>query len=266
MFTMKTSKKVKNYLLNIFAFAVFAAALYLTRMHSYILFHTVSEFLSSLIALSIFIFAWNSRNIIKNNYFLFISIALLFVGIIDLIHTLAYKGMNIFEGFDSNLPTQLWIAGRYMLAISFLIGPMFLKQKFSQVMVFLIYAGITLLLLLSIFSWRIFPESYIEGWGLTSFKIYSEYFISGILLLAVANLNRFKNYFDKNLHKYLVASLYITVLAELSFTFYNDVYDIFNMTGHILKLVAYYLFYRAIIQIGLTQPYNLLFLEIEKVE
>jgi hypothetical protein len=38
--------------------------------------------------------------------------AYLSVSFLDLIHTLAYKGMGVFPGFDANLPTQLWIAAR----------------------------------------------------------------------------------------------------------------------------------------------------------
>jgi hypothetical protein len=39
--------------------------------------------------------------VMENNYLLFIGIAYLFVGCIDFIHTLAYKGMGVFRGFDA---------------------------------------------------------------------------------------------------------------------------------------------------------------------
>jgi hypothetical protein len=64
------------------------------------------------IAFSIFVLLWNSRPLLENNYFLWMAIAFLFVGVIDLIHMLASKGMGIFQKYDANLTTQLWIAGR----------------------------------------------------------------------------------------------------------------------------------------------------------
>ena len=51
-----------------------------------------------------------------------LGVSFLFVGIIDLIHTLAYSGMGIFVGYSSNLPTQLWISARYIQALSFLFA------------------------------------------------------------------------------------------------------------------------------------------------
>jgi len=48
------------------------------------------------IAWGIFVVIWNSRRFIDNTYLLFIEIAYLFVAFIDLIHTLAYKGIIIF--------------------------------------------------------------------------------------------------------------------------------------------------------------------------
>jgi len=76
--------------------AIFVFLTYLTSFYNYLLFHTIAEIFSILIAFAIFIIAWNSREYLDNNYLLFIGIAYLFVGGIDLVHTLAYKGMFIF--------------------------------------------------------------------------------------------------------------------------------------------------------------------------
>ena len=81
--------------------------LYLTSLYNYLLFHSLVEIFSIFIACSIFLVAWNSRRFMDNNYLLFLGIAYLFVGGVDLIHTLAYRGMGIFTGYEANLPTQL---------------------------------------------------------------------------------------------------------------------------------------------------------------
>jgi hypothetical protein len=102
--------------------------LYVTSLYSYLLFHSLAEIFSVIIAVGVFAIAWNSRRFLENNYLLFLGVAFLFVGLIDLLHTLAYKGMGVFPGFGANLPTQLWIAARYRRAFpccwprSFCIG------------------------------------------------------------------------------------------------------------------------------------------------
>src|SRR5512137_1500118 len=91
---------------------------FLTSLYSYILFHSLTEIFSIVIGCSIFILAWNSRRRLDNDFLLFLGIAYLFVSGLDLIHTLAYKGMGVFPGYDTNLSTQLWIVARYIQALS----------------------------------------------------------------------------------------------------------------------------------------------------
>jgi hypothetical protein len=43
-----------------------------------------------------------------------------------------------------------------------------------------------------------------------------------------------------------------------------DVYGLFNLIGHFLKVISFYLVYRAIIQTGLNKPYDLVFRELKK--
>jgi hypothetical protein len=82
--------------------------LYLSSLYRYLLFHSIAELFSIIIATTIFLIAWNARRFLDNNYFIYIGVAYLFVAGLDLIHTLAYKGTGIFLGYDANLPTQLW--------------------------------------------------------------------------------------------------------------------------------------------------------------
>ena len=238
--------------------------LYLAKSYSYLFFHVTVELFSILVALAVYMLMWNARVFLKNYYFLFMGIGFAFVGAIGFFHMLAYKGMPVFIGFDANLPTQLWIAQRYLLTLILLIAPIFFKRKFNATFVFAVFFSITLFILSSIFYWKIFPTSYVEGVGLTQFKIVSEIIIIFLFILAAVNLTRFKKGLDRITYTLLIFSIILNVISELCFALYVGVFDFFNMTGHIVMLFSYYLVYRAIIQIGLTQPYNLLFLELEQ--
>jgi len=239
--------------------------LYLTSRYSYLLFHALAETFSIVIGCSIFILAWNSRQRLDNNYLLFLGIAYLFVSGLDLMHTLAYKGMGVFPGYDANLPTQLWIAARYVQSLSLLIAPVFLRRKMNATFVFILYTAVTIAVLAAIFA-NAFPTSYIEGVGLTPFKIISEYIISLILLGAIAFLLYHRTAFDGKVVQWLVASLALTVIAELAFTFYVSVYGLGNLVGHLLKLIAFYLIYIAIVEMGLEKPHRLLFRNLKRNE
>jgi PAS domain S-box-containing protein len=240
--------------------------IYLTSLHSYLLFHSLAEIFSVVIACGIFMIGWNTQGFVQNHYLLFIGIAYLYVGGVDLLHTLSYKGMGVFEGHGANLPTQLWIAGRYMEAISLLFAPFFLRRMLPPYRTLLAFGFATGLLLASIFYWKIFPDCFIEGVGLTPFKIYSEYVICLILLASIGILATRSKEFNRKVLILIIASMVTTIAQELAFTTYLSVYGPSNMIGHLLKIVSFYLVYKAIIETGLVTPCNLLFRELQKSE
>ena len=137
---------------------VIIAGLYLASLYNYLLFHSLSEIFSIFVACGIFVVAWNSRRFMDNNYLLFLGIAYLFIGGLDLVHTLAYKGMGIFSGYDANLPTQLWISARYIESMSLLIAPLFIHRKLNTRVVFVSYALLASLMLASLFLLEHFPR------------------------------------------------------------------------------------------------------------
>jgi diguanylate cyclase (GGDEF)-like protein len=239
--------------------------LFLTSLYSYILFHSLAEIFSIVIGCSFFILAWNSRHRLDNDYLLFLGIAYLFVSGLDLIHTLAYKGMGVFLNYDANLPTQLWIAARYVQALSLLFSPVFLRRKLNVYLMFPGYAAATSVLLWAIFA-GVFPACFVEGVGLTPFKKISEYIISLILLASAAVLLQKREAFDRNVLTWLIASLALTIGAELAFTLYISVYGFSNLIGHFFKIVAFYLVYKAITEMGLEKPHLLLFRNLKESE
>jgi len=240
--------------------------LHLTSLHSYLLFHSIVEMFSIVVACGIFMLAWNARRFLENTYLLFLGIAYLFVGGLDLIHTLAYTGMGVFEGYGTNLPTQLWIATRYVESLSLLIAPLLLARRLKMNIVFLGYVSVTSLLLVSIFYWNLFPACFIEGIGLTPFKKISEYTISLILLASIAMLLKKGRDLDISVLRLLIASIVLTIVSELAFTLYVHAYGLFNMIGHYLKIISFYLIYKAIIETGLVKPYDFLFKDLKQSE
>ena len=248
--------------------AVSLGALYFLSRQNYLLFHSIVEIFSIVIGFAIFAIAWNNRRIIDNNYFVFIGLAFLFVAGLDVFHALAYKGMGVFPSFDgSNLATQLWIATRYVLGFSFLIPLLFTQRKIKPSIIIAGYSVVSALVLASIFVWQNFPAAYDSGTSsLTVFKIGSEYGISIIILAAIGLLIKKRREFSPDIYKFLLAAMALAVATEMSFTIYTDVYGIANMVGHLLNVVSFYFIYRALVETGLTKPYELLFRNLKQSE
>ncbi|MGA1874608.1 MAG: MASE3 domain-containing protein [bacterium] len=232
------------------------------------LFHSLAEIFSIIVASGIFIVAWNSRQYHDSNYFLFLGVAYLFIACLDLVHTLAYPGIGIFEGYDLNLSIQLRIASRYVESISLLIAPLIAKRKLIINHVLLVYATIVSLLLGSIFYWHTFPTCFINrGEGeLTLFNTVSKAVICLIFLSSIGCLVQKRHEFDPGVLNLLIASIVVSLGAELAFTTSAHTDDLLSLVGHSLQTTSFYLIYKAIIETGLMQPYNLLFRNLKQRE
>jgi hypothetical protein len=264
--------KVANYLphriqriINAAIITAVLIGLYFTSRVNYLLFHSLAEIFSIVVACALFMIAWNSRQYIKNPYLLFIGIAYLFIGSVDLLHTLSYKGMPIFTDYDY-YANQLWIGARYMESITLLLAFAFLYADNlpRPSIVFAAYTFATGLLFASVFSWKIFPECFIADIGLTPFKKISEYVICIILVLNIYLLTRTRKKFEAKIFQLLLWSIICTIISELAFTFYVSNYGFSNLVGHYFKIFSFLLVYQAIIKTGIEKPYNLIFRDLDR--
>ena len=231
----------------------------LTRPVSYLLFHLFAEMFSIVMAFSVFIVAWNSSHFTRSGYLMILGMGAFYIALIDALHMVAFKGMGVFPGNSANLPTQLWLAGRYLQAFVLLIAPFFLKQNVGKYATGVGLGAVTALLLGSIFAWQVFPTAYVDGVGLTSFKIISEYVIIAMLLVSAGLMWANRSRFDADMLKWLTGFVAASIASEFMFTLYVGVTDIANLIGHIFKIVAFYSLYRAVVETGFTRPYDLIF-------
>ena len=232
-------------------------------LYNYLLFHTMAELFSIVVAASLFLLGWNARKLMDSSYLLVIAVAYLFIALLDTLHTLAYKGMGIFPENGANLATQLWIAARLLEASALLVAPIFVDRKLNERVVLAVFTGVSVLLVWAIFvGW--FPDCFIEGQGLTTFKRLSEYAICVMLAGAFLSLYRRRESVDPYVLRLLLWSIAFTIVGELAFTFYVSVYGLSNLIGHLAKIVSFYLVYRAVIVTCLTRPQDLLFRHIIK--
>ncbi|HUI68129.1 MAG TPA: MASE3 domain-containing protein [Nitrospirota bacterium] len=246
--------------------AAVLVSLTIISLHSAVLMHTLVEMFSIIVACSIFMIAWNTRRHLSNNYILFIGISFLFVSVFDLLHTVAYQGQNTIPGIDDNLATQLWITARFMGSISLLIAPLLMDSRLRPRLVFGAYAAVTVVLLAMIFYWKVFPGCVSEGGRLTEFKIVSEYFIVSLFAAALVLLLWKQREFDKRVLRLLIGSILLRIGSELMLTSHIGAEDLPSKVGHFIKIAAFYLFYKALVESALVKPYDMLFRNLKKSE
>ncbi|WP_338600803.1 MASE3 domain-containing protein [Desulfoferula mesophila] len=232
--------------------------LHLSVPYSYNLFHSLAETFSVVVACGIFMVAWNTREFSRVPYLTFLGVAYLFVAGLDVLHTLAYQGMDIFPDARPDLTTQLWLVARVMEAVSLVLAPLLGMRRFKAEALLIVYALVTAGLLTLIFTDH-FPLCYIPGQGLTPFKVYGEYLVC--LLLAGAGVLFWWRapMLDPLVLRLVLASIACTIVSEVCFTIYVNAFGTANQVGHYLKIISFYLLYRASVVASLKRPYQVLF-------
>ncbi|WP_158107535.1 sensor domain-containing diguanylate cyclase [Vibrio furnissii] len=221
--------------------------LWILSRHDFVTFHAIIElttvFVSGMIALA----GYKASTHKDARPLALLSTLYLCVAFVDLAHTLSYKGSLFAEGLGNNPPTQFWILARLVesmgLALVFLCP--FQCRYVEQYIKVLVLATVTGVC--AIYPLEIFPDAFLDGQGLTPFKIYSEYVvISFVLLAAIGVWMRRRSYQSLQVH-YLMISFALTMGAEFCFTQYASVYGDANAAGHLFRLASNYFLYRGIL-------------------
>ncbi len=220
---------------------------------NYLLFHSVVEIGSVVVACLMGFLALSIPKGERNPLACGIGALYLVVAAVDVLHTLAYKGMGVFTGFSANLPTQLWILARILESAGLLAVILFHSRRlffpaFSTVLLLFSIAGLA-----AVFSGR-FPDCYLPETGLTFFKIFAEWGISAVLVLSAVIVFRSENPVLRPFRRALAASLFLTVASEMSFTLYTDVYGAMNMLGHLFKAASFYVLLVGVVRKSLENP------------
>lgn len=237
----------------------------------YIGLHMLLEFLSAAVALAVFGVSWNAQHDKEiadntNLQMYLVGLVIFLASIIDVFHTLSYQGMPYFLApSDANRATTLWIAARLLAAVGFWM--VILYQCSTQespgkpTIRFQIALSLLLSTTLIYLAYRhpaALPPMFIKGQGLTTLKISLEYLVAfSYFMSAMVLMWQFRKRSARYLN-ILAGALIMFVWSELSFTLYANVYDIFNLLGHLYKVVAYIYIFEAVFVYSVRYPYRVL--------
>lgn len=229
--------------------------------------HTFAETFSIVVAMLIFGVGWNAYSKDRPGNIIILACAFLAVGLLDFAHTISYNGMPDFitpAGREKGI--NFWLAARLLAALALLVVAVRPWQPLSNSAwryVFLAgFLAITALVYwLGLFHQPLWPRTFIEGQGLTPFKIAVEYLVIAILIVPAVMFYRQARKIRANEASYLFVAASIFILSELCFTLYSDVHDAMNLLGHAYKVVACMFLYRAIFVSSVREPFQKLNME-----
>ncbi len=226
--------------------------------------HTTLEVLSICAAAMVFGISWAVHKYRASGRALAVGMLFLGVAVLDLSHTLSYTGMPDFvtpSGIEKAI--NFWLAARLLAALALLIAvwsPERLDQwlnRRSRHLWLALVGGICVLAHLWFLRYpELTPRTFIDGVGLTPFKVMAEYVLIALYLLAANGLFfRSDRNRDFNTH-YLALAALTMALSEIYFAVYANSSDAYNLLGHVYKAFAYAFLIRALFFATIERPYE----------
>jgi signal transduction histidine kinase len=195
----------------------------------------------------VFLVSWSARGYPETQPFVLLGIGYLFVSMLEILHALTYKGMEVLPA-GQDYATKLWVAARGLQAIVTLAFAVLVRARrtLPSLAVSLAVGGLAAIAVLSIFVWNVFPLCLVEGSGVTPFKKASEYVISALLVASAILMLRSPETIDREERILLAAAFVLNAAAEIVFTHYVSAYGTQNLIGHLLILGSFILAYEAL--------------------
>lgn len=228
----------------------------------YLPFHSLLETVSIVISMMVFVVGWNTRREQISGNIVLLSCVFFFVGVVDFSHTASYYGMPDF--ISPNDPEKniiFWLLARLLAGLALVTisirdwKPLKSTSGRNQ-----IFAALAVSVV--VFHWfaiaheNWFPATFVQDVGLTDFKKGVEYLIIAInLIAAVIFLFRMTKPQPFNLVLLFEAAC-VMAMSEYFFTLYTTTRGTYNVMGHLYKVIAYFLIYRAIVVQVIEEPYK----------
>lgn len=211
----------------------------------YIGIHTILEFFSISIAMTIFLYGLKNFDNTRSSEMLLLSFTFLTVGMIDILHTLSFKGMPYFLTESSVAKaTWFWVFARVIESILMLVLIAFPSRKTKRDyrgLLSLAAIVITIVVAYVVIHFESnMPLLVVEGSGTTALKNGIEYFVGFLQFLSIIVV-LYQYFLEKSETKmYIVLAFVFLLFSELIFTIYQSVYDLDNFSGHLFKVFGDY--------------------------
>ena len=229
---------------------------------SYLPLHTFLETIAIIISMLIFAVGWNAHNHTVSGNIVLLAALFFGVGLLDFSHVLSFKGMPDFvTPSDPEKAINFWLAARTfaVLAIFLIVAIPWqsaISNRMRHVMLASVICVTALIYWILLFHPDLPPRTFIQGKGLTAFKIAAEYILISVSVITAIMLWIRMRKPQPYYASMLFGATSIMAMSEFFFTLYASVSDVFNLLGHVYKVVAYLFLYRAIFVETIDLPYQ----------
>ncbi len=225
-----------------------------------LLFHTVTEGFSIILAALIYVLAVKTFRYSRSNPLLLIGYAYFFAGLFYVFHIVTYAPLNIFPGIRIEVSNRINGFGYFLQAVAFLAVPLSVRRRIPRKVVLEVMAAFSIMQVILVVS---------SVWDLAApFKFWENASVIGkifvISILATAGWYFYlkRKQLNARIYQNMTAAIFFTTIAAVCELFFLSS-QVLNWVGHAAKIAANLWVYKLVITFGIEAPYDLIFKELK---
>ena len=228
---------------------------------NYLPLHTGMEILAIVVSGMVFSISWVTQKYRRNGRALILGIGFLGVAVLDVSHTLSFHGMpDYVTPSDPEKAINFWLAARGIGAVVLLWAALWpaawnswLNRRWGGWGLLIVGAVVAVLHYVLLWLPDLLPRTFIAGSGLTSVKIHVEYAL--LAMYCAAGMGFLAFHHREPGCSYLALAAFVFAIGEYFLTLYANVTDVYNMAGHLYKIIGCCFLYRGLFVETVRQPY-----------
>ena len=224
--------------------------------------HMFMEGFAIVVSMLVFSTGWHSYSQERAGNIALLASFFLAVGLLDFAHMLSFPSMPDFVTPNNPQKTLIFSLGETFFWNLALFSVVVLPWKpFSskRIRYGILAANMGLVALfywVGLYHQAWFPEMFIPDKGLTPFKAGMDVFAASLQFAAVLILLiRLRHTLPFQAVSFIVAAMFMG-MSKLCFTVYLSFNDLFNLLGHLFKIVAYFYIYRGVFVDQVEEPFR----------
>lgn len=216
---------------------------------NYLLFHTLAELFSIVVATVTLVLASTSLQFTRNQFVIYVAVAVGWCGVLDLAHLLALKELHLLPTVSTDPASQLWLVARSLQALALVSASLWWARSVRVGWLHLGFGSVVLLSLWLVFSGQL-PDVYLDGQGL--------YATIGVMVVVIALLWHYRARMSPPLRTNLLLAGTFMLATDMALIHYASWFTQASQWGHLFKIFSYWYLYRALVQSALNEPFDLL--------